>query len=316
MRAAALLAAALALASARGGAASARRDARARARWGADVIAVVGWHGEDLAWLTRLPLGESLRLAVLVKRPGDDCAALPVPPQHVALCERAFNADGRDAHTALSFISEHYELLPRVMLFLHGDAPQHPGLDTWLDGAYRPEYVAALESTPVGTAPQCGCAVVREDFFRACTSAALLPPGATPCYRYYEPITVLLELLFDVRLPNETITWVTAGQLAVSSRDVRRHARASYRVALALLNGTTSDPFWRMPSDAPLVLQSRGPLAPKHWTSLELAHAFERAWLAIWAPSQRPLRRSALLAAGGDGDASYAGDGATATSGT
>jgi hypothetical protein len=264
------------------------RVARARARWSADVIAVVGWFGEDISWLRRLPLGDGpggVRLALYIKHAGCTCADVPadVAP-HVALCERTFNSDGRDTHTALSFIVSHYALLPRVLFFLHGDAPDHAGPASWMDGRFRPEYIEALEREPAGTPPACGCDVVTESFYRPCTSPFLLAPDAPGCYRYHEPMTFLLDTLFGVAPENGTrVTWVTAGQLAVSSSRVRAHPLVAYRVALALMNSTTFDPFWRMPNDAALHFQSRGGgTAGKTWSSLELGHAFERIWLTVW----------------------------------
>ena len=63
---------------------------------------------------------------------------------------------------------------------------------------------------------------------------------------------------------------------------LRAHPLVAYRVALALMNSTAHDPFWRMPTDAALVFQSRGATAGKKWSSIELGHAFERIWLTVW----------------------------------
>jgi hypothetical protein len=90
------------------------RDEKARGRWGADFVAVVSWYAEPLSWLTRLPLGP-LRLAVYAKHPQSRCADLPPLAQtHVALCqEHVFNSAGREVHTWLTFVVEHYKLLVR-----------------------------------------------------------------------------------------------------------------------------------------------------------------------------------------------------------
>jgi hypothetical protein len=102
------------------------------------------------------------------------------------------------------------------------------------------------------------------------------------CYQYFEPVSYLLDVLFDVRIEAEQIEWATGGQMAVSARSIRRHPLVAYRVALALLNSTSYAPFWAMPSDARLLFQSSGRFAGKKWGSLELGHVFERMWVTIW----------------------------------
>ena len=261
---------------------SERLDARRReaslARWGAELVVVITWHGEpDLSpFATLFPL-EHTRFVVYAKGSERSCDALPdaLRPA-VAACVVLPNALGREAHSMAHFVAVHYEELPRLVLFMQDDdirssTPRAERLaplrNLQSQQAWR-AWVLSVEAAPF-TPASCLCLQTMERF----------PAGYMDMYRM--PMQWFLETWLGhnisewsmLRYPNEAMFLAPAAEL-------RRRDRAVYRLVEELTEATAADqPDPKKQDATPQLAWHYGPGTPAG--SLMWAHVMERLWLVL-----------------------------------
>ena len=311
---AALLVVALwcAAASAAGDAAQPQR----RSPWRRPIVFVVTWHTGDLNWLATLP-SQRVQVALYLKGDARTCADVPpdVKPL-LAFCEPAPNAGGREAHTAMLFVSTFYDALPRIMVFVHDDCTRVPNLGRgtprdaqmlaaaaheckplqlarW-DGHTTREWVRAHETAPqdaFATADTCLCHLIHEPHFKPCPLAQKVEPNT--CYgEGYLPMAWMLRTFLGFE-PDawDHIRWPQRAELAVPAAAVRSRPRVLYVMLRELLSVDFEGVEQRDAHDAPALLQVTSP-APinKRWTSLQWAHSMERLWFPLFDPAYTPYK--------------------------
>ena len=315
---AALLAAALSLlALAQGGAPAA--DAallRQRSPWRRPIVFVVTWHAGDLSWLAVLPQ-RRVQVALYLKGNARSCADVPPDVRPLlAFCQPAPNAGGREAHTAMLFLSTFYDALPRIVVFAHDDCTRVPGLGRgtardsqelaqaarecnplqlarW-DGRTTREWVQAREAAPgdaFADATSCLCHLVHEAHFKPCPMAQKVEPDT--CYgEGILPMAWMLRTFLDLE-PDawEHIRWAQRAELAVPAAAVRSRPRLLYVMLRELLAADLEGVEERDAHDAPALLHVLSP-APinKRWTSLQWAHSMERLWFPLFDPAYSPYK--------------------------
>jgi len=94
-------------------------------RWGVELVVLVTWHDDDLEPLLLLFPLELVSFVVYLKGNLRSCEALPADMlRRLAACVPEPNTGGREAHTIATFVSRHYDELPRLLLCMQDDEIQ------------------------------------------------------------------------------------------------------------------------------------------------------------------------------------------------
>jgi hypothetical protein len=288
----------------------------ARSPWRRPIVLVVTWHAGDLSWLAALP-ARRVQVALYIKGNARSCADVPADVRPMlAFCQTALNVGGREAHTAMLFLSAFYDALPRMMVFAHDDCTRVAGigkgthrdalelqravqdcgalqLARW-DAATTRAWLLAREAAPhdaFADADACLCHLVHEPHFKPCPMAQKVEPNT--CYgEGILPMSWILKTFLDLD-PDAWahIRWPHRAQFAVPAAAVRSRPRVLYTMLREILAADLEGDVPRDAHDAPALLHVLSP-APinKRWTSLQWAHSMERLWFPLFDTQYSPYK--------------------------
>jgi len=284
-----------------------RRQAARRQWGGVDLVVVVTWFNQALDWLVPEDQAPPFPLPytrfVLYNKGGPKSCETDVPQRlrpYVLQCERLHNAGGREAHSIALFVTRHYRALPRLVFFSHDDTraahlPRAAGIDVLGYPTPNPEawaaWVELAESKPFTCRELCLCDLEYEQGW------------APETYGWWGGQTWFMGafLEMDAVARNWTsVRWPAKATLLVPAVAIRRRPVTVYSVILQLLNGTSP---YAIPEIARQCQPHQGGqgelrcefaltpdtrLVHDKRAMVDMAHVFERTWLAIFDREYSP----------------------------
>ena len=212
---------------------------------------------------------------VFVYAKGVECNEIPEDVLAQVTCVEAINAGGREAHTLLLHISEHYDALPRFIVSLQDDNVNDNDQGQWMrkinkwidDGPTAWEMSREKPHTSEG----CLCAIVEE---KPLIESTLHQLGQWLAERYFGWSRE------EHYLKGEPHLWPTGAEFLIPREKALRHPRSAYQGVLDSGLLLSIDHFTKNGANcSPEVLAALGglPCEPSNgW-----AHALEKVWWLI-----------------------------------